>query len=150
MNLVYLDANFLVDWLVRKDPSLRKRARRLLARLLQQFDGLAFSTLTIDEFWKVIKEELARRGTSCSDPKLFARIDLCTRKVLSGPKVRVVQFGDPANGIITALCTLKKHVLEPRDSFHLAIMRDNGISVMATRDRKFINRQVAMGIRVIQ
>ena len=149
--VVYLDANFLVDWSVRKEPELRKRARIFLAILSRSFDFLCFSPLTIDEFWKGIKIELAGRGASYSDEFVFLNLKIFTEKILSHKKMRVVQLQNPQKGIGQALTILKEYALEPRDAFHLAIMRDNSINKIVTRDKDdFIKKQGLMGIQVVE
>lgn len=149
--IVYLDANFLVDWFIRKQPTLKKRARVLLARLLAQFDTLAFSPLTVDESWKGIKEEIdSERVYPYSKDLIFAKLENFTEKVLTHSKTEIVQLQDPHEGVRYALNFLKQFSLEPRDAFHLAIMKDNGIIFMVTRDNKFIKKQSQMEIKIVK
>lgn len=149
MNKIYLDSNFLVDYFVRKEPELKKRARILLAKLLKQFDILFYSPLTIDEFWKGIKMEIAyNKQMSYSNDYIFSQLEVFTKKILAYEKMEAIQFQNLKNSIKIALFILKEFSLLPRDAFHLAIMRDNDITAMVSRDKKFIMRQHEMGIKV--
>jgi predicted nucleic acid-binding protein len=147
---VYLDANFLVDWLVRKEPVLRKRARSLLARLLTQFDMFVISPLVIDEFWKGIKEEIdVNRTHSYSADFLQRQLESCTTTILNYHKIQVVQFQDPRTGITVALGLLQKFSLKPRDAFHIAIMQDHQIVTLVTRDDELVKKASKLSIEVV-
>ena len=149
MNKIYLDSNFLVDCFVRKEPELKKRARILLAKLLKQFDILSYSTLTIDEFWKGLKMEITyTKQIPYSDDYIFSQLEVFTKKILSYEKMEAIQFQNLQNGIEIALSALKEFSLLPRDAFHLAIMRDNDITAIVSRDKKFITKQQEMGIKI--
>ncbi|EKD95781.1 MAG: hypothetical protein ACD_24C00334G0004 [uncultured bacterium] len=147
MNIAYLDANFLIDWLIRKNPNLKKRARILLAKLLAQFDVLAISPLAVDESWRVIQKEIFP-SKSYADGMLSSEVEIFTEHILNYSKIKVVQFQNPENGIKDALYRLKTFSLQPRDSFHLAIMRDNNITVMVSRDDGLVKRQSLLGISI--
>lgn len=148
--VIYLDANFLVDWFIRKQPTIKKRARILLVKLLTQFDILTFSPLTIDESWKGIKEEIdIKRFHSYSEDIIFSQLENFTKKILTHNKMKIVQLQNLRDGILYALNLLRRFLLEPRDSFHLAIMKDNEIIFIVTRDEKIIKNQSQIGIKVI-
>ncbi len=148
--VIYLDANFLVDWFVRKQPTIKKRARILLVKLLTQFDILTFSPLTIDESWKGIKEEIdTEKLRPYSEDSIFSQLENFTKKILTHNKMKIVQLQNLQDGILYALNLLRRFSFEPRDSFHLAIMKDNEIIFIATRDGKIIRNQSQIGIKVI-
>lgn len=146
--IIYLDANFLVDLSVRKEPELKKRARILFAEILKNFDILAFSPLTIDETWKAIKLEISQKHSSYAEYPIFSELERFTENVLNYKKMRIIQFKNPAEGVRGAMVALRSYSMMPRDAFHLSLMRDNEISAIATRDDKFIKRQNEMGISV--
>lgn len=147
MNVAYLDANFLIDWLIRKDPALKKRARILLAKLLSRFDVLALSPLAVDESWMAIKKETSP-SKSYVEEALSSKVEIFTDHILNYGKIKVIQFQNPESGIKDALHHLKTFSLQPRDSFHLAMMRDNNITVIVSRDDDFIKKQSDLGISV--
>jgi len=147
--IVYLDANFLVYWSVSKKPELKKRARVLFTKLRIQKSILALSPLTFDEAWNGIRKEVNAQK-ACYEPLIFAQIQNFSNKILNKTFIRIIQLQSIQPGILQALDNMKQFELRPRDSFHLAIMRDNGISRIVSSDPKFINQQSKMGIEVIQ
>lgn len=149
--IVYLDANFLVDWFIRKQPDLRKRARALLAHFFSRGIILALSSLTIDEVWKGIKEEIKEeKEITYWDERVFFSLQDFTKKILENPeKIHIIQFQNLQSSIMEALNNIQVFHLQPRDAFHLAIMKDNEIMAIVTRDEKFIKQQSKMGIKVI-
>lgn len=149
---VYLDANFLVYWLVSKTQELKKRARILLASLLAQKASLALSPLSFDEAWEGIRKELSKTSSqrlSHFHPDVYSSLEEITDKILDHSSFEVIQLQDCPKGVKTALDNIKEFQLRPRDAFHLSMMRDNNISKIVTSDEKFIKQQESMGIEVI-
>lgn len=148
---VYLDANFLIYWSVSKKPELKKRARVLIAKFLIQKSVLALSTLTFDEAWNGIRKELAFSSKSLSHfhPTVYSQIEVITNKILDHPSFKIIQFQNLEDGVRKALENIKKYQLKPRDSFHLAIAKDNGITKIVTDDKDFIDQQALMKIKVV-
>lgn len=146
---IYLDANFLVYWFISKEPELKKRARLLLVSFLTTKKGLYSSALAFDEAWWGIKNEYNhQKGVklSCSNELVFKELERFTNLIL--PKLNLIQFLDVRNGIVEALNYTKVFGLKPRDAFHLAIMRHNNITMIATDDGDFIEKQASMDIFV--
>jgi predicted nucleic acid-binding protein len=148
---IYLDSEYLVYLTITQKPELKKRARILLAKFLAQKIILALSTLTFDEAWEGIRKEVSRlspKGLPHFHPKVYQLLENITERILSHPAFRIIQFQNPKQGTIKALKNIKDFHLGPRDAFHLAIMKDNGITRMVTNDQKFIEQQERMGVEV--
>ncbi|MBU4601107.1 type II toxin-antitoxin system VapC family toxin [Patescibacteria group bacterium] len=146
---IYFDANFLIYWFISKEPELKKRARSLLAEFLINNNDLYSSALALDEAWWGIKNEYNQQNGvdfSCGDNDVFEKLSQFTKSIL--PKLNLVQFADIKNGVEDALDSMKRFKLKPRDAFHLATMKDNGIKIIVTDDKDFIINQVLMGIAI--
>ena len=63
--------------------------------------------------------------------------------------MKIIQFFNSQEGIISALQNIKEYELHPRDAFHLALMKNNQLTTIVTDDPKFINQQIKMGIRIV-
>ena len=151
---VYLDANFLVDLSVRKQSALKRRALILLAQFLSHNVILVISPLVIQEMWIGIrKEKDPQRQFSYANGVIFLDIQKFTKEILENKiiskHIKIIQLNNIQEGILKALNYLKEFQLEPRDAFHLSIMKDNGITTLVSRDEKFFNQQSQMGIEVI-
>ncbi|MBU4347003.1 type II toxin-antitoxin system VapC family toxin [Patescibacteria group bacterium] len=146
---IYFDANFLIYWFISKEPELKKRARSLLAEFLINNNDLYSSALALDEAWWGIKDEYNQQNGvnfSCGDNDVFEKLSQFTKLILA--KLNLAQFADIKNGVEDALDNIKNFNLKPRDAFHLATMKDNGIKIIVTGDEDFIGNQVSMGISV--
>lgn len=146
---IYLDANFLIYWFINKEPTLQKRARLLLAAFLADKKELYSSALAFDETWWGIKNEYNQQknvNLSCSDDLIFSELEKFTNAILS--KLSLIQLVDIRGGIIEAINYIKDFGLKPRDAFHLAIMKHNNITTIATDDDDFIKKQQLMNIFV--
>lgn len=146
---IYFDANFLIYWFISKEPELKKRTRCLLAKFLVNKNSLHSSPLAFDEAWWGIKNEYNQQNNvnlACFDSLVFNELEKFTNAIL--PKLKVIQFSNANNYIINALNHIKNFKLNPRDAFHLTVMKDNNINVIATGDDDFIKNQQLMGILV--
>lgn len=176
-DIVYCDANFLIAYGASKvkQPDLKKRAYILFAKLLACECGIAASALTFDETWLGIRRELGPKKIynrlRFFINKLFERIgvrlinygasefsyrEICndlnnfTDKLTKKDNFCIVQFNNPADGVIRALEYLRDYNLKPRDSFHLAIMKDNKISFFVSNDKHFNEIKERSGINIIR
>jgi len=145
----YLDANFLIYWCFPKTPEIKKRVRFLLAKILRNYE-LFTSLLSFDETWWGVKKAYnAKFKTSlaCFEEPIYSKLGDFTAKILL--KVKVIQFLDSQEGIISALQNIKEYELHPRDAFHLALMENNRLATIVTDDPKFVNQQIKMRIKVV-
>ena len=145
----YLDANFLIYWCFPKTPEIKKRVRFLLAKILKN-NELFTSPLSFDETWWGVKKEYNAKfkaSLSCFNEPIFSKLGDFTPKILL--KVKIIQFFNSQEGIISALQNIKEYELHPRDAFHLALMKNNQLTTIVTDDPKFINQQIKMGIRIV-
>lgn len=146
---IYFDANFLIYWFISKEPELKQRTRCLFAKFLVNKNSLYSSPLAFDEAWWGIKKEYNQQNNvnlACFDNLIFNELEKFTNAIL--PKLKVIQFSNVNNSIIDAMNHIRNFKLNPRDAFHLAVMKDNDISIIATGDGDFIKNQQSMDILV--
>ncbi|MBU4082634.1 hypothetical protein KKB98_01640, partial [Patescibacteria group bacterium] len=84
---------------------------------------------------------------SCAE--IFDDLNFFTNRLLSHRNFLVVQFGDADNGVKNALENIKNFKWRPRDSFHLALMRDNAATDCITGDNHFIKNKNQIDINII-
>lgn len=148
---VYLDASFLIFWFISKEPELRKQARCIFTQLLIKKIDIFSSVLSFDEAWWGIKNEYNLQNNSelaCSDSPLYEEIEKFTSTLL--PKVKLLQFSDASEGLISALEYISLFKLKPRDACHLSVMKNNSIKSILTDDEDFIKNSKSMKIAVHQ
>ncbi|MBU3964947.1 PIN domain-containing protein [Patescibacteria group bacterium] len=174
-DIVYCDANFLVAYGSKKakQPEIQKRARILFATLLISGCKIIASNLTFDEAWLGIRRELGPKSiinnirfmiskliervglrlinygaTEFSYSEIFNGLSSFTNKLLNHKNFNVMQFQNAAIGVKSALNNMNKFGLRPRDSFHLAIMKDNKTTHFISNDGHFKNKN-QIGISLI-
>lgn len=175
-DIVYCDANFLVAYGSKKvkQPEIKKRARILFANLLISECKIIVSALTFDETWLGIRTELGpkkifnnsrfifdkflekvgirliNRGVleySYSD--IYNDLDNFTIRISKHKNFSIVQFDNADNGVRNALLNLKNFKLKPRDSFHLALAKDNNATHLISNDNHFKNINNQIGVNII-
>jgi len=122
--LLYLDANFFIFAL------LDRTDRGLKARIIQRkiaegkMEAAVTSSLALDEvMWVLIKN------------KKDYLLRIAIEGIYSIPNIDVI--GVSSTVPIIALDFFERYGLKPRDSFHLAIMKENGIDKIVTDDKDF-------------
>jgi len=176
-SVVYCDANFLIALACKRkgfEQPERKWARILFAQLLASGCKIIVSTLTFDETWLGIRKESGPKSISnnlrftinelmkkigvklidygaseFSCAEIFDDLNFFTNRLLSHRNFLVVQFGDADNGVKNALENIKNFKWRPRDSFHLALMRDNAATDCITGDNHFIKNKNQIDINII-
>ncbi len=163
-DVVYCDANFLIAYGASKvkQPDIKKRAYVLFAKLLACKCKIVVSALTFDETWLGMRKELGPKNISNRPRffvnKLFERagirlinhgtsefsyaeiyddLNSFTNNLMRKDNFDVIQSKNPASGVMKALRYLGDYNLKPRDSFHLSIMEDNGVSIFISNDKDF-------------
>ena len=139
---IYLDANFLVAYLLSSHADSQK-AQKLFAKLLISKNKLVFSALGVDETMQVIKKTLQsqestdnlKKGKNYKD--YISDIRQAVNILINDPTFRVTQFKDPVSGCSHAVDNIDNYILRPRDAFHLSYMQDQEIEYIVTNDRKF-------------
>jgi len=147
---IYLDANFLVFWALPKDDEIKKKVRIHLASFLSAKLDLATSCLAIDEAWHGVQQthnKLNNDTKSCADEPIYSLLNSFTKELLK--KVSILQFSNPIDGTIIALKQINDFKLKPRDSFHLALMKDNSFDEIVTDDTDFEKIKDRANIKVI-
>lgn len=172
---IYCDANFLVAYGARevKQLDLKKRAIVLFAKILSSKCKFVASSLTFDETWLGIRRELGPKSTKknlrfkigifleklglkfinngiseYSYSEVFNDLNSFTNKLLNHENFSVVQFNDPKDGVKNALMGLNDFGLKPRDSFHLAYIKDNRITCFVTNDSDFCKKKDKIKINI--
>jgi len=121
--MIYIDSNILINSAA-NDAEPGKKSRRLLMHIIKGNQEAATSVLTIDEaLWALQREK----------GKPFAAN--VARNLLD---IRNLAFLDTTQQIIEeALHAYTHDNLNPRDAIHLATMRVNGITTIASYDDDF-------------
>ena len=122
--MLYLDANFFIFALLDKtDRGLK--ARSIQRRIAEgKMESAVTSSLALDEvMWVLIKN------------KKDHLLRIAIKGIYSIPNVEVI--GVSSIVPVIALDFFEKYGLKPRDSFHLAIMKENGIDKIVTDDKDF-------------
>ena len=139
---VYLDANFLVAYLISSHADAKK-AQKLFTRLVISGNTLVFSALTVDETMLAIKRTLSsqeksdnlKKGKNCKD--YIDDIRNVIKIITNDSNFHITQFRIPADGCNQAVENIDKYIMQPRDAFHLSYMQDQGIKYIASNDKKF-------------
>lgn len=136
---VYLDANFLISYLVpyHKENS---GAGKLFASLLISGNTLNFSPLSLDETFNGIVIEARKKKKQISLPHATFYKDLKTAVdfLLNHHQLKLCQFeNNPTESCLQAVKNIKDFTLQPRDAFHVAYMQDLGINYIVSGDSKF-------------
>jgi predicted nucleic acid-binding protein len=173
---VYLDANFLVAYLIpakrEKDKVYNEKAQKAFAWLIVNNCKMYLSSLVFDEFWNSVRKEagvkrirnklrfyisgflqnFGIRGLIDAGVDYYTHYELYsdlrkyTGEILSFPKVKIVQFNNIIDGIKQALENIKQYQMKPRDAFHLSLMQNLQIPFILTQDPKFLNIEPESGI----
>mgnify|MGYP001120133921 CR=1 FL=1 len=141
---VYLDANFLVAYLISSHADARK-AQKLFAKLLVSGNTLVFSALTVDETMLAVKRTLfsqeksdnLKKGKNYKD--YIKDIRNVVKIITNNSSFRITQFRFPVNGCNQAVENIDKYIMRPRDAFHLSYMQDQSIKYIASNDKDFNN-----------
>jgi predicted nucleic acid-binding protein len=176
-DVVYCDANFLIAYGARKvkQPDIKKRAYILFAKLLACECKIVASALTFDETWLGIRRELGPKKISnrsrffiskllegigmrlinygafeFSYAEIYDDLNSFTNKLMKKDNFHVVQFNNPANGVMKAIEYLRDYHLKPRDSFHLSIMKDNEVSIFISNDKDFDKTEQNIGVKIVK
>ena len=174
-DIIYCDANFLVAYGARevKQLDLKKRALILFAKILISKCKVIASSLTFDEAWLGIRRELGpkskksswklridhvlrkfglklinNRVSEFSYTEVFDDLNSFTNKLLGHNNFQVVQFSNSKDGVRNALQNMNEFKLKPRDSFHLALAKDNKATCFLTNDSDFCKRKDSVGINI--
>lgn len=143
---VYLDANFLIAYLLKNhDDSSGSVA--LLAALLVSKNKVRITALSLDEtFNSLVREknnQMQAAGTPASSTRLphaafYTDLKSAITTLLALPDLELIQYqNDIKKGAEKAVDNIKNYKMKPRDAFHLSYMQDRGIKYIATNDKDF-------------
>ncbi|MBI5393554.1 type II toxin-antitoxin system VapC family toxin [Candidatus Woesearchaeota archaeon] len=119
----YLDANFFIYALF--DQTIRgKNARKIQEDIINGKKKTVTSVLTIDEvMWVLLKNQKKH---------LLRKV---IEDIYSMPNLNILEVSPSI--ALKALDIMEKYSLKPRDSFHLAIMQQQNITVIISDDADF-------------
>lgn len=130
MNGCYVDANILVNY-KNEDSSLHQTATEVLTSLVVENQPLLISPLVIDEFLNPMKYILDQRKN------VYTHLRRALREILTLPKITVVNPSSELKTQMEVIKIMEKYKLQPRDAYHLLVMRTNEIQYFATLDTDF-------------
>jgi len=140
---VYLDANFLVAYLLSSHAD-SKKAQKIFAKILIGNNKMLFSPLTVDELmhgiYKTLRDQERINGSlpDKSHRDYLNDIKQAVKLISEGASFSIIQFEiDSTKGCLQAVENVDKYNFRPRDAFHLAYMQDHKIKYIITNDTKF-------------
>lgn len=147
---VYLDANFLVAYLVPNHVH-HGGAGNIMVDLLTSNNTLYFSPLGLSETLHGIiiekKKDPLFAGRSTSS--FYTEVKNATDILLVFPQLKLKEFENNMNrGCLNAVDYMRDLNLKSHDAFHLAYARDLGINYIVTNDAAF-NGITSLGITKI-
>lgn len=167
---VYLDANFLIAYSLPRSIAgpYARSAKRLIAEAMAKNCDICVSTLGFDELWWVVKKEMgANKPVSRflmwvnKRSQRFFRLNLrgsslievlpilkpATTALLNNIQLNFLGFSNSHAGVRQALDLIELKIISmPRDSFHLALAIDNGVTHFVSRDKKLLSGVAKVGI----
>lgn len=136
---VYIDANFLISYWIPKHE-FHNAACLCFFKLIESNSRIFLSPLVIDETWYIIWHILKRQNLPPETPfkNFYQDFKKLLNFIISFPLVEVVQLKhNLVAGCQQALENIKIYNFKPHDAFHLAMMEDNQISAIITKDSDF-------------
>ncbi len=136
---VYADANFLISYWLPKHEDY-KQARLRFFELIEKDYQFTVSPLIIDECWYKIRYIWEKQNPSIqkSRRESYQEFKELLNFIISSQFLRIIQFrNNLVNGCRQALENIKTYNFRPHDAFHLAMVEDNRISAIVTKDSDF-------------
>lgn len=153
---IYADSNFLISyWL--PDHENYKQACLKFFELIEKNYQFIVSPLIVDECWYKIWYIWKKQNPSNQKPfyEFYQDFKELLNFVVSTKFFKIIQFkGDLGNGCRQALENIKTYNFKPHDAFHLAMIEDNQIFFIVTKDSDFTKESnkrklEEKGIRII-
>lgn len=135
----YLDSSFVIALLI-PTHTYSKKALVVAEILVKKDMDLYMSFLVIDEVVYVLHKKYKMT---------LSLIIRCLRELLLNIGVGMIGIEHDVNVVLDYLKMLEKFNLEPRDTMHAHLMKNNGISRIASFDSDFIKNHKKLGIRVV-
>lgn len=120
--MIYLDANFFV--ICNFDQTIKgENARKILSKIIAGKKAIT-SSLALDEvMWVIIKNKKIEALRETIED-IYATLNLTVKEVASHIPLE-------------ALDVIEKYDLKPRDAFHVAIMKNLGVTEIVSDDLDF-------------
>jgi len=127
----YLDANFLIYFL--DSTSLHHQsAFKAMTRLINQSYIPCISSLVLDEVMYIIQKYARMQKKSVH---LF--IVQAMKHIQSIPQIKLLPIPSTWKDQCTVVRYMKTYKLNPRDAYHLLVMKSHNVRVCATFDQDF-------------
>lgn len=136
---IYADANFLISYWLPNHENYEE-ARLKFLELIEKDCQFNISPLIIDECWYKIHYILKNQNNSIqkSFNEFYQDFKELLDFVISSNFFKIIQFSNNlVNGCQGALENIKNYNFRPHDAFHLAMMEDNQVSAIVTKDSDF-------------
>lgn len=121
---MYIDSNIFIYASIDAEQ-LGKQCRRIIDAIDQQVISCASSYLVIDEVLWILKKHIGRKDSLT-----------ITRSILSLP-IKWIDVNDAV--MIRLIDRFEKTTLDPRDTLHLASMKEQKLTTIITEDTDFDN-----------
>lgn len=136
---VYADANFLISYWLPEHENY-EQARLQFFELTENNSQIALSPLVIDESWYKIYKIWKSQNHFIQKPffEFYQNFKELLDFIISSQFLNIIQFkNNLVNGCKQSLENIKTYHFQPHDAFHLAMMEDNQISTIITKDSDF-------------
>jgi len=136
---VYLDANFLVSYLV-PNHGHSIGAGQMMSDLISNNNTLYYSPLTFSEtLHGIVSEERKQNPSLQASPQSSFYSDLrqFADTLLTFPQTKLVQFNNPKVAVSNSLEYIKDLNMKSADATHVAYALDLGIKYIVTNDSAF-------------
>lgn len=131
MSSCYLDANLLIYFQNQKSQ-FHQQTVQIIKNLVSKDYELVISSLVLDEY---LYKSLQLSEDSKSET--LKRLEKGLKKILTLPKIKLVNPPLQANKHLKVIGIINKHNLKPRDAYHLFIMLENKVKCFASFDKDF-------------
>ena len=144
---LYWDSSFLVN-IAFASAKFHTQCVAYYQRLKDERVPVLISNLTLDETWYVLLKleteqlyaprifwEVYREEPSRLKP-ILRKLREFTKRLEHLPHVSFI--GTAVGSYETALETMERHLLLPRDAYHWSIMQDHEVAIIATTDADFM------------
>jgi len=137
---LYLDTNYLAAYLFEMHPN-NKLSRLKMVEFLEQKKTMCVSCLTLDETLLVIKETIEKDIPKLKRKSIktyYEQFKKAFEMIVETPVFAIIQFeNDIKQNVLDVVENIKNYGMQPRDAFHLALMKDHNLNTIVTNDKKF-------------
>jgi len=142
---VYLDSNFLLSYWI-KDHKYYDDARKKFFELIEKELEIFISPLVLDEVWYKMSKLLRDKVSYNKQFRdYYDKFKEMMNYIEERNLVKLIQFkSNLVFGCREALENIKEFNFKTHDAFHLAMMKDNEIYAIVTKDSDFTKAENKM------